>query len=318
MNKLLLRVLPGLLLACAPDYAPDPFDQIRPVQDAGSVTPPTAVPNRDAAEPDDPAVEAALDPPVADAETGAQGACDLSGRWLLTERAVTSAVGARQVIHNWFYLELSQQDSALTVSRSIMCGGTVVGLPPTVITMDDRKAWPAYIAHRSYEGRTGSSQASGSGCQVAFDKVTIVRGASVDTYRELSVPLPKLEQRATASTPGWEDWEGDGKPGVSLRISGSISGTLYLVTRAWNQYSGFVAANASSFTLPLLWNQERSTLGYDGSPLLTTADATRDGDASQHLVEYARLAEAQVPGDEAAICAKVRELAPTLTPNAMK
>lgn len=246
------------------------------------------------------------------------GPCDLSGRYLMTERMGMDALGAKQINHHWHYVELTQLGTKVTFSTAIFCGQDTIGLPPVGVSMDDSAAWPSYMTHRTYGGRVGTSQESASGCKVSFEKKPIVLGATVDTYGDLSVTLPTADEEANATNPGWEDWDADNHPGVTLRISGTISGSLYAALRTWTVYDGSIAGVGDTFKLPISdWGQVRSTLGYDGSPLLT-ADAAPDTDKTQHVVEFARVSQAQVGGDDAAKCKAVRALAATLTPNAAK
>jgi hypothetical protein len=56
-------------------------------------------------------------------------------------------------------------------------------------------------------------------------------------------------------------------------------------------------------------------MAFDGSPLLAS-EAVRAANPDLHYAEYARLGPEQATGDDQAICAAVRELAPTLTPMA--
>lgn len=246
------------------------------------------------------------------------GPCDLTGRYLMTERLGMDALGAKQITHHWHYVELTQVGTKVTFSTSTFCGQDTIGLPPVGVSMDDSAAWPSYMTHRTYGGRVGTSQESASGCDVTFEKKAVVLGATVETYGDLSVTMPTADEKADATNPGWEDWDADNNPGVTLRISGTISGSLYAALRTWTVYDGSIAAVGDTFKLPISdWGQLRSTLGYDGSPLLT-ADAAPDTDMTQHVVEFARVSEAQVGGDDAAKCKAVRDLAATLTPNAAK
>lgn len=244
------------------------------------------------------------------------GPCDLSGRWIMTERTMTTALLAKQLNRAWFYLELTQNGDQVSVARSVACGDTTEGLYPIEVVNDDSKAWPAYDLRDQYKGRKGKSTKSANGCEVSFEKRAFVRGASVPAYLDLSIPLPTLPEKATDDEPGWEDWDNDGQPGVTMKVSGTISGALYTATRTWTEYKGVVAANARSFRLPLSWAQERVNYGYTSEQLATPAD--RDPDAAQHLAEYARLADDQATGNETAICKAIRQLAPTLTPLANK
>ncbi len=316
---------------CAPDFSPDSFispAESTKVRDAG----PDASMAEDAAL--RPATDARSVLAASDAgavEDGAEGGlsvsplpaanstvgCNLTGKWLMTERAATNAYGTKQNIYNWFYVELQQEGAALTFTRALACGGAIIGLPPIEIRMDDSQAWPSYMQHQTLEGRKGTSDVVPDGCKVDLEQSVIVRGGTVSVYRDLSVPLPTLEQKATATEPGWEDWDQDGKPGVSMRLSGAASGTLYLVTRSWSSASGSISAGANEFWLPTKWDQARSTLGLDGSPLFNIAGSV-DPDQSLYFLEFARLSAEQAAGDDSALCARVRELAPTLNPRANK
>lgn len=297
-----LGVLVCAALGCVSDYSPDAFDQ--PTLDA-------AIMRMDAASDARVLSEAAVQ------RVPNAGPCDLSGTWLMTERMVSSGLGAEQIINNWHFIEITQQGNKLTFAQSISCGTRVRGLEPFPVNMDDSKSWPAYMKHTSYKGRSGTANAVADGCQISVDKATLVRAATVDTYRDLSVALPKADQPAANGQPGWEDWDGDGKPGITARVNGTVSGTIYLASRSWTEYTGKIAANADSFTLPMQWLQERSTLGIDG-PQLLASEVGRAPDASKHFVELARLWIEDFSADDAGKCQTVRELAPTLTPQAMK
>jgi hypothetical protein len=312
-----------LLSGCLPDFSPDPINTEDDVEakdggaDAGD-----AGAARDAARPRDAALLADAARPDAasaapDASPPPASGCDLSGHYLLTERLGLDGLGAKQTNNNWYYVELTQSGSTLTFAKSVSCGVKTEGAPPLQVTVDDKRAWPAYMAQATYAGRKGTVEEGADGCAVTVERASIVRGATVEAYRDVSVPLPKLAQQATESEPGWEDWDEDGHPGVSLRISGIAQGVLYAATRSWSEYAGDIEPGASTFSLGITWNQTRSTLGYEGSSLLTS-DAVPDSDRSLHVAEFARLSEEQAAGDDATRCERLRELAPTLTPNAMR
>ena len=110
----------------------------------------------------------------------------------------------------------------------------------------------------------------------------------------------------------------DGNPGISLTVSegGSALGVLYCAQRDWNQFTGPVAANATKFSVPVTWGPDQDALGYSGSSLVTQSSVP-DADASQHYVWFAKLGTTQATGNDAAICAAIRSLVPTLTPAAL-
>lgn len=244
-------------------------------------------------------------------ETG----CNLTGRWLMTERMLLNVIGAQQVEVNWFYVEMTQQDSQVVMTTAVNCGGTIAGQPPVPVQLDESDAWPAYMTQRRYDGRKGTSREEAGQCRLSFEKMVLVRGATVATYRDLAVPLPGLDQRATATTAGWEDWDNDQNPGVTTRVSGAIQGLLYLASRTWSEYAGLIARDAAVFTIANDWGQERVTLGHEGGQLVVY-QSTRDSDDTQQVVEFARLSPTQATGQDASRCEAVRALAPTLTPHA--
>jgi hypothetical protein len=151
---------------------------------------------------------------------------------------------------------------------------------------------------------------------VAFAKQYQVTGATSTYYADPSVALPAASAQASAGHPGWEDWDNDGNPGITMNVTGLVTGQLYIATRAYTQWSGVIAPSASTFTLDDDWDTEQDVLGYSGPQLLTEATAgVRDSTASQITV-FARLGAAQATGDDTAICAAVRSLAASLTPGA--
>jgi hypothetical protein len=289
--------------------------------DAGLMTAPSATtqptgPTPDAGSPPSATIDASLPTnSSSEASHGPTSPCDLSGRWIATDHEVATGLGAQEAAHTWWYLELSQTDSAGTVSKSLDCGGNVRGISAVAANVDYPNTWPALLAKVKQTGRTFTSTAAASGCAVSFEKYYLVESATVSFYTSPSQTMPTMSQQATSTTPGWEDWDNDGKPGMTMNTTGLVTGQLYLVTRSSTIWSGTVAASASTFKLADNWNAETDTLGYSGSSLLTSP-SSRDNDASLHFVEFARLSATQATGDDATTCGAIRMLAPSLTPSA--
>jgi hypothetical protein len=243
--------------------------------------------------------------------------CDLNGRWLIAQRVLADALGQQQASHNWFYYELRQDGTSVTVTKGLHCGYEVKHVTVLGADVDTTAAWPALLAHDSDAGRAGTVQSAGGMCQVGFEKRYTVRGATLPFYADPNQPMPTAAQMATGSMPGWEDWDHDGHPGVTLTVSHAANGHIYCAQRDWNQYSGAIAQGATSFKLGVTWDSGQDVLGYDGSPLITES-GTPDADPSQHYVWFVRLAPSQVTGDDAAICAAVRALVPSVAPTALE
>lgn len=242
--------------------------------------------------------------------------CDMSGRWLVTVHYVTDALGALQYCHTFNYFEIKQTAEAFTITKGLNCGDEGEGGGDLAASINFSGSWPSVAKHVSHAGRTGTSKVASGGCQVDVSKFYTVRGATFDYYKDPSKPLPSAEEPAMGSSPGWEDWDGDGNPGITGMISGVVTGKIFVAPRQWTQMTGAVPDVMTSFKLKLMWDQEQNVMSYDGSPLLS-GTAVRASDAALHFVQFARLADDQgVGADDAAICASVQPLAKTLTPEA--
>jgi hypothetical protein len=269
-------------------------------------------------EPEAPGIAPAADPEadaVAPVAGNGSGACDLRGHWLITQHTIASGLGVKQRAAWWFYYEIDQAGSDLTVKRGFVCGSQVFPVDPLSAAVEFDASFPAMLANNSHAGRRGSVTASGDGCSVSFERAVIVVGATTPFYADERNALPTIEQPATDTEPGWEDWDEDGNPAVSLHVSGLVEGERYTALRSFILWSGSIPSGAMTFRLPVSdWGQEESVLGVTAEVLKQTG--VPDADRSGHFTQFARLAPEQVPGDPDSICATVRQLAPTLTPDA--
>jgi hypothetical protein len=329
LNNLLLAS--GSLLGmagCISDFSPDPLksDLASILSDAGS---------GDASSPKDggnggskdataaPPEKDGSSPPVGDTGTPPSGGtgCNLAGRWFINEHLGTDVIGAIQIANNWFYVEITQEGDTVTFAKSVGCGCDLNGASNSVgAHADDSSSWPAYLVHPSYEGRKGTVKKTADGCSVQIDRDTHVKGATVATYKDWSIPLPMVNQPAANGQPGWEDWDNDSNPGFSMDLSGLAKGTIYLAARTWTEYSGTIPEGATAFKLDVEWEQVRAPYGAsvpDPIGILQSIPG-HARDQSLQLVEFAKLTDEQAAGDDAARCERLRALAPTITPNASK
>jgi hypothetical protein len=241
------------------------------------------------------------------------GPCDLTGRWVVTVRTVTDALGTSQAAHEWYYFDISQTGTKVTVSKGLACGENVRALSSASGNADFPKTWPGMMANLVITGRTGTSASASGGCQVSFDAVWEAMSATESYYTDPSHPLPDAGDQASGSTPGWQDWDQDGNPGYTLSVTGLATGQIYMVARTKFAYSGSIAASASSFDLLVDWTTEQDVLGVNGPPILSmTTAAVKDSDPSQHFASFARLSDSQATGDDASVCSAIRTLAPML------
>lgn len=254
-------------------------------------------------------------PPDAGMPPEENNPCSMGGRWLVTVHYVTDAIGQLQFCHSYWYYEIQQSGDSFEVKKGLQCGDDAVGGGDFAASVDFTKSWAASSQHVVHAGRKGTSAAASGGCQVSLDKWYTVRGATIPYYLDPSKPLPSVENQAMGDTPGWEDWDMDGNPGLTGTISGVVSGKIFVAPRQWTQMTGMVSNLSGVIKLPLMWDQEQNVMSYDGSPLLASS-AVRAADASLHFAQLARLTADQATGDDAAICASITQLAKTLTPEA--
>ena len=309
------------LAGCYPDvidpgaYAPDEPD----ASDASSLDPGLATGS------DVPDAGSLPASPASDGSAGVQtpmsaaptGPCDLTGRWLVTLRSVTDALGASQAAHEWYYYELTQSGTQVTASKGLVCGKNARALSATSGNADFPKTWPAMMTNIVATGRKGSSAPASGGCQVSFDAIYEVMGATESYYADPSRALPTVSEQASGSSPGWEDWDQDGQPGYSLSISGLATGQIYMSDRTKYALSGAIAASASSFDLTLDWSNEQDVFGVNGPPILSeTSAAVKDSDPAQAFGTFVRLTDTQATGSDAAVCSAIRSLAPMVAPKA--
>lgn len=319
------------LAACArdvvePGYYADPGASIKPVMNQNDVATGGSMLNDGRADGSTKAPNFSLDGSVdwtqafGDAALAVDGGappgpCDLSGAWLVTYHDVADGLGQLQTVHSWLYYEIEQHGDNLLVTKGLHCGEEVVARTLLGVNVDMQSSWDAVTQKVFDTGRTGTSRKTAQGCEIMLNKMYMVEGATVPHYLDPSTAMPGPSDQASNSTPGWEDWDGDGNPGITLNVTGAAAGSLYVAVRAWHQASGTLADIKDSLQLTDSWDQETSVLGYSGSSLLTQ-QGVRATDPTLHFVELARLDPAMFATDHLSICSTIRSLAPTLTPTA--
>ena len=244
--------------------------------------------------------------------------CDLGGRWLVAQRVLAAALGQVQASHNWFYYEIRHEGAELVVTRGLHCGFEVVKKSSLSASVDSSGGWPAFLLHNRSTGRRGSFIREGAGCRLRLEREYVVRGATVAHYSNPANPLPTRTQKAEGQTPGWEDWDGDGNPGVSLVVSSSLaSGTLYTCQRDWTEYAGATPASAPKLKVALSYGVQQVALGRaPGSPQAIETTSAPSSDPAQHYAWFHRLQPGEATGTPAEICAAVRSLKDRLVPEA--
>jgi hypothetical protein len=297
-----------ITVGCAPDMVePDGFVRVPSAPDPAT-----------------PAMDAAPSsmPPSPSTSNGdgaaATRSCDLNGHWLIAQRVLATAIGQQQAAHSWFYYEIEQTGANLVVTRGLHCGFAVVKKTSLAANVDSSGSWPMFLQKNSSTGRRGTYVKAGDGCRLMLDTEYVVRGATVAAYLDPKQPLPTRTQKATGTTPGWEDWDGDDQPGISLKVSSSLaSGTLYTVQRDWTRYEGVTSGVGAKFKVAIGYGGEQVPLGRSmGAPQAIESGSSPSSDPAQHYAWFARLEESEATGSPEQICAAVRALKDQLVPEA--
>jgi hypothetical protein len=194
--------------------------------------------------------------------------CDLTGKWISVRRMITFALEkvVEQSIHNFQYWEIEQTGTEAEVKVGLRCGVIIKDRSqPSYSTITASPGmFDGLTRNCRGDGRRAVAGAVDSGeCYVAFEKRYLVRGATVDYFIDPEVPLQEARSPAEGDTPGWEDWDGDGFPGVTFTIAGVANGDLYVAQRDWTEWEGLVPREAERFRMDLSWNTEQVVIEAD-------------------------------------------------------
>ena len=94
--------------------------------------------------------------------------------------------------------------------------------------------------------------------RLVSSKQTIVVGADLDDEQRDDLPLSSRDERVV-------DDDGDGKPGVTVRIDGMVSGDMYVVQRTWTKLIG--TQKGDGFRGRLVFGTDQVVLGATSSRL---------------------------------------------------
>ena len=168
--------------------------------------------------------------------------CDLTGVWIAKQVTVSEALGVPQSSNNWYYLELAQAGTQVTIAKHFDCGIEVRG---TVTVTLPKRSLAAQLSQNVQVGRKGRIQHDGDNCTFEMERFWSVRGAEAERFLPAmgrasmeSIPdVAKARPLPTAMKPdGTLDPDGDGKQGIAFEISGLISGTRNSVQRDWSRW----------------------------------------------------------------------------------
>lgn len=256
------------------------------------------------------------------------GSCDLTGVWIGRMNTESLALGQPQYANNWYYFELTQDGSALTVARHMDCGLEVRG---DVTVLLAPATTDALRAHNVQTGRKGTVTAQGDGtCALDTEHFWSVRGVSESAF----VPTPRTSSDSLAQVQAalplppanrperTEDWDGDGKPGIAWAVTGIVQGERHTAQRDWTRYftaPGYEIRAVADFPSDLVVRAEFSNeeVVYESSAGLGQVSQPNASAAHTLTLRFlgrtkddARARAIVVAGDDRATCVNVRTTLP--------
>jgi hypothetical protein len=216
--------------------------------------------------------------------------CDVTGAWIAELHTVSnSQLGGDQNTTNWFYFEFTQEGERFTATKTLHCGFLVQGS----VTVRLSEATLGALAAREFagpnRGGTFKPSASGATCDFTFERQYNIRGANKERFLTdiwtVGMPGKELEEFPNLPTTmegGMEDWENDGKPAISLNVTGLISGTRLVAQRDWNEHVGTVPQfsndwGANDGRLTVKWDSQEA-VSPETTPNILEQTAMPEGD----------------------------------------
>jgi hypothetical protein len=236
-------------------------------------------------------------------------ACDLTGHWAVEKVTVSAAVGinVQATTRNHMYYHIVQDGEDFEIVDSLDCN-LAVDAPVLNVTIGSqtREALRCLV---NSNGRTGTSSVNEEQCEIHFETHYTVRGLSPMEYwldddwatetMEAAAPTKDAPAMPNCScdmqscecddtgrhdpgtdTPGWEDWERDGTPGITLRPGNS---RWHVHMRDWDRFLGSTAQGSDEAPLDELelevewWNAQGLMAYTEGSIVVEEApDLTAD------------------------------------------
>ncbi|WP_428268256.1 hypothetical protein [Haliangium sp.] len=204
---------------------------------------------------------------------------DVNGSWALFTRFYANVQGlsGAQISRSLYLHEVSQNGADLTVTETL-CDLRVDAEDGSV----ELRVGPAFIGTQPPASRTGTITAQGDSFAYALDTHYAVRGAILED--EINDPLP-----TDANDPSVDDRDGDGNPGVTLFLSGILSGQLFVVQRDSTMFAG-TQVSAERIEGLAVWSAEIEYLGADPAVLLDLINESQpDPNPDLHTFQLVRV-----------------------------
>lgn len=242
----------------------------------GDAEPTAPAPEQDAGSP---VADAASEPPPAEAQAEAGGVPELSGLWAQlwvtssfdTLPAIGQVVGTTLSIN---LVKLQQQGTSVSMHVDV-CGVEVdSGTPAVKEVLTD-----AFVKALGPLQRTAELVAGENGWELRQPKHFELHGVKLSDAQNELLPVQADDPRVV-------DEDGDGKPGLTIRIAGLVDGEIYVVVRDIHETRAQVVSDKELKGL-IDWTKDQNVLGSD-NPILAD-NPTKSVPNSDASASYVRM-----------------------------
>jgi len=222
--------------------------------------------------------------------------CDMTGYWAVRETnyACDALFHNTQTTSQWYLFQIVQSGAGFEIVADIDCGAHVTGSATVDYTLPSLRG-AMYLnpmdGSTPHGRRHGTSSATAGGCAASLDRWYLVEGVTTDYLpADFSAkpsldslrPLPSVKDPTAPLTvsdvPGATDPDGDGFPGIAIRLAGIVSGVRDAAQRDWKEFAttpgSSIEAAALTFHFPGSFDLQENVLHVSecgtGCGLLTT------------------------------------------------
>jgi hypothetical protein len=197
-----------------------------------------------------------------------RAACDLTGTWIDQHITRNSALGAVQSATNWNYHRIERDGDRFRIAQSLDCGYVVRGTTDVALSDATLEAMARYSTNAVGTGVTFAPTADGEECELAFDRIYVIRGANkqqfLDAVWQIGDPPKELDafDMPTNAMEGMEDWDEDGHEALT-QLTGL--GDRYSAELDWHAMRGRVPQRSDRFG-----GEGVISVDYDGRESVST------------------------------------------------
>lgn len=218
--------------------------------------------------------------PAASELSGPMSTPNIAGSWNLevvtTAQARIAVVGkVTTTTRSLVAVDIVQNGTALEF-HSRVCSIAVESSTPTIKTIIPE----AFVNNLPMTRRAGVLRESPRGWELHLPRHWEAQGVKLRDLNRESLPQ-------TPDDPRVFDQDGDGNPGLTVRVEGLVSGEVYTIQRAWDEHRGRIIGT-DLIEGTVVWGAEQVILGATSRFLRSAPESSPHPDASKSYFRMRR------------------------------